>query len=302
MKNYVLKRIILSIVTIFVIITITFFLMNLIPGGPFTSDRVMEPAVEEALKKQYNLDKPLPVQYVLYLKNIIHGDFGISLKSGRSITDIILSSFGISFKIGLCAIILAVVVGVILGVICALYKDSFIDRLIVVISTFIVSVPSFVIASFILFIVCIELKLLPVWSQGEKNIILPVIAMSLSPIAVIIKYMRSSMIETLSEDYIRTAKAKGVPKMKTVFVHALKNAIMPIITYLGPLTAGMITGSIVVEQIFTIGGLGSEFLTCINNKDYPLILGITIFFSIIIVFTNLISDLLYKAVNPRIKF
>lgn len=302
MKKYIIKRILLAILTLLVIITITFFLMNLIPGGPFSSDKVLSPEIKEALMKKFNLDKPLIQQYFLYLKNLLHGDFGISIKTGRSVSETILSCFGVSVKIGVFSIIIALFIGIILGVICALHKDEAFDRIIVVISTFIVSVPSFVIASLLLLIICVKLKIIPVWSQTSPHFILPVIAMSFSPASVIIKYMRSSMLEVMGENYIKTARAKGLSEIKVLFVHALKNAIMPIITYLGPLTTGMITGSIVIEQIFTVGGLGSEFLSCIENKDYPLILGISIFFSLMIVSMNLISDILYKIIDPRIKF
>lgn len=302
MLKYVLKRIFLAIVTLIIIIAITFILLNLIPGGPFVSDKALTPEVKETLTKRFNLDKPLIIQFLLYLKNIIHGDFGISMKTQRNVADIIFSSFAISAKIGFFAILIALAVGVVLGVICALYKNTFIERLIVVLSTFTISIPSFVIACFLLYLFCVKFQIFPVWSPTNQHIVLPIIAMSFSPIAVIIKYMRSSMLETLGENYVKTARAKGVSEYKVLFVHALRNAIIPIITYIGPLTAGMITGSVVVEEIFSVGGLGLEFLRCINNNDYPLVLGITIFFSFIIVVTNLISDILYKIVDPRIKF
>lgn len=302
MGKYIIKRILMTFFILLVIITITFFLMNMVPGGPFTSDRALSIEVKEALMKKFNLDKPLFVQYVMYIINLLHGDMGVSIKTLRPVSEIIFSSFGVSLKIGIFAIIVSLVCGVALGIFCALNRGTIIDNAIVVLTTFVVSVPSFVIASTLLLIFCVKLKWVPVWSQQTQHIILPIIAMSFGPTSVIIKYMRSSMLEVLGEDYIRTARAKGLSKFRVIFVHALKNAVIPIITYLGPLTAGMITGSVVIENIFTIGGLGTEFLNCIETRDYPLILGITIFYSILLVLMNLVSDILYKVVDPRIDF
>ncbi|MCD8333842.1 MAG: ABC transporter permease [Clostridiales bacterium] len=301
MGKYIVKRVLLAILTIFVISLITFFAMNAIPGGPFNSEKATSEATKAALEARYNLDKPVIVQYGLYMKNLLQGDLGVSLKTGRNISDIIWESFPISAKLGLCAAALAIVLGLVLGSIAALMRNRVPDRLIVFFTTLVTAMPSFVLATLLLYVFCMKLGWVPVWSAGNSNIILPVISLACYPMAYITRLTKTSMLDALSQDYIRTARAKGVPQIKVIFKHGLRNALIPVITYVGPMIASILTGSMVVESIFTIGGLGSKFVTGITNRDYTLIMATTIFLAVIMVVANLITDIVYKLVDPRIK-
>ena len=300
--RYIVKRILLAILTVFIICAITFFVMNAIPGGPFNREKALSPATIEALNRRYNLDKPVPEQFVLYMKGLLHGDFGVSLKNGRSITEIISESFPISAKLGLMAIAVALVCGTIFGSFAALMRNRLPDRIIVFFSTLFTAVPSFVLATLLLLVFCIRLAWFPVWDPNNPNYLLPVIALSAYPMAYVTRLSKSSMLDALSQDYIRTAKAKGVSKWKMIFKHALRNSLLPVITYAGPQIAYIITGSMVIETIFTVGGIGSKFVSAITNRDYTMIMATTIFLATLMVVANLICDLLYKLVDPRIKF
>lgn len=275
--------------------------MNAIPGGPFNGEKAKSPAVMEALNTRYGLDKPVGVQFLNYMKNILHGNFGVSLKTGRDIGKTIQTRFAVSAKLGLMAILVALFLGIVLGAVAALNRNKWPDHIIIFFVTLFTAMPSFVAASFLLLIFCIQLQIVPVWSTANPSYVLPVIALSLSPMAYITRLTKTSMLDVLGQDYIRTAKAKGVRPGKVIFVHALRNALIPVVTYVGPLTASILTGSLVVENIFTIGGLGSQFVTSITNRDYTMIMGVTIFLAFIMITMNLISDLLYKVIDPRIK-
>ncbi len=301
MGKYIVKRVILAVITMFLICFITFFAMNAIPGGPFNGEKAKSEAVMQVLNARYGLDQPVGVQFINYMKNLLHGDFGVSLKTGREISVTIATRFVVSAKLGLMAIIVALILGIVLGAVAALNRNKWPDHIIIFFVTLFTAMPSFVAASFLLLIFCIQLRLVPVWSTTSPSYILPVIALSLSPMAYITRLTKTSMLDVLGQDYIRTAKAKGVKPVKVIFVHALRNALIPVITYVGPLTASILTGSLVVENIFTIGGLGSQFVDSITNRDYTMIMGVTIFLAMIMVIMNLISDLLYKLVDPRIK-
>ena len=301
MLVYCLKRIGLAVLTIFCIIAITFFAMNAIPGGPFDAEKAPSPEVKAVLMERYNLDKPLSEQFFMYVGNLLKGDFGVSIKTGRNVTDTILNSFQVSAKIGLIAAIVAIITGLILGCIAAAYANRWPDRLIVAITSMIVSVPSFVVASVLMLVFCLQLKWVSAWSPENPNYILPVISLAVFPMANIVRYTKSSMLDVLGQNYIRTARAKGLEEWLVVFKHGFRNASIPIITYIGPMIAGILTGSVVIETVFTIGGLGFQFVNGINNRDYTLIMGTTIFLAVIIIFITLISDLLYKVVDPRIK-
>ncbi len=302
MGKYIVKRVILAVITMFLICFITFFAMNAIPGGPFNGEKAKSEAVMQVLNARYGLDQPVGVQFINYMKNLLHGDFGVSLKTGREISVTIATRFAVSAKLGIMAIIVALILGIVLGAVAALNRNKWPDHIIIFFVTLFTAMPSFVAASFLLLIFCIQLRLVPVWSTTSPSYILPVIALSLSPMAYITRLTKTSMLDVLGQDYIRTAKAKGVKPVKVIFVHALRNALIPVITYVGPLTASILTGSLVVENIFTIGGLGSQFVDSITNRDYTMIMGVTIFLAMIMVIMNLISDLLYKLVDPRIKF
>ena len=302
MKEYIVKRVFLAVVTIFVISAITFFAMNLIPGGPFNTEKALSPAVQKTLEERYNLDKPVGEQFVLYIGNLLHGDFGVSLKTGRDIGTTIFESFKISAKLGGMAALVALIAGLILGSTAALMRNKWPDRVIVFFSTLAAAVPSFVLASLLLLVFCIQLQWIPVWSTQNQNYILPIIALSFYPMAYITRLTKTSMLDALGQDYVRTARAKGVPQIFVIFKHALRNALIPVITYVGPMLASILTGSLVVENIFTIGGLGAKFITGITTRDYPMIMGTTIFLATLMVIMNLLSDIVYKLVDPRITF
>ncbi len=300
--RYIIKRILLAVVTVFIICAITFFLMHAVPGGPFNKEKALSQATINALNERYNLDKPLGQQFVLYVKQLLGGDFGVSLKNGRDINDIIGESFPISAKLGLTAMAIAILCGTVFGSLAALMRNKLPDRIIIFFSTLFTAVPSFILATLLLLVFCIILKLLPVWSANNPNYILPAIALAAYPMAYTTRLSKTSMLDALSQDYIRTAKAKGVARWKVIFKHALRNSLIPVITYAGPQIAYIITGSMVVETVFTIGGLGSKFVQAITNRDYTLIMATTIFLASLMVAANLICDLLYKAVDPRIQY
>ena len=302
MWKYALKRVLLAIVTVFIIITITFFAMNAIPGGPFESEKAPEPSVRKALEARYNLDKPLGEQFTIYLENLLHGDFGISLKNGRDITGTILESFAISAKLGGMAALAAVVLGIVLGSLAALTRNKWPDRAIIFFTTLFVSVPSFVLATILLLVFCLQLNWFPVWNATSTAYLLPVVSLALYPMAYITRLTKSSMLDVLGQDYIRTARSKGLKEGVVIFKHALRNALIPVITYVGPMLAYILTGSLVVETVFTIGGLGSKFVTSISQRDYPMIMATTIFLATLMVIMTLLSDLIYKAVDPQISF
>ena len=303
MAKYIIKRIFLAIVTIFVICAITFFAMHAVPGGPFNSEKALSEATIAALEARYGLDKPVGEQFVNYLKQVIfNGDFGVSLKNGREISAIIGESFPISAKLGLMAMAVALVCGTVFGCIAALMRNKLPDRVIIFFSTLFTAVPSFVLATLLLLVFCIQLEWFQVWSVNSQNYLLPVIALAAYPMAYTTRLAKTSMLDALGQDYIRTAKAKGVSKWKVIFKHALRNSLIPVITYAGPQIAYIITGSLVVETIFTVGGLGSKFVSAINNRDYTLIMATTIFLAALMVVANLICDILYKVVDPRIQY
>lgn len=300
---YVLKRIGLAILTIWVVITITFFVMHAVPGGPFVGEKATTPAVQAAMEAKYGLDKPVLEQYFTYLGDIVlRFDFGPSLKQrGRQVIDIIADGMKVSAKLGLIAAFGALVVGIVLGAVAALRRNKVIDKVIMVITTSFVSMPSFIAGALLLTIFAVSLHLLPANGAQKNGLILPVVTLALYPMAYITRLTRSSMLDVLGQDYIRTARAKGVPGFKVIFGHALKNSLIPVITYFGPMLAYIVTGSIVVEQIFAVPGIGRAFVNSITGRDYPLIMGTTIILACLIIIMNLVSDLLYKIVDPRIE-
>jgi len=300
--QYILKRVGLAVLTVWIVITITFFVMHAVPGGPFLGEKAISETAKAALEAKYGLDKALPEQYFTYLKDIVTKfDFGPSIKQrGREVIDIIADGMKTSAKLGLAAAGIALVAGTVLGSVAALRRNRLIDRVIMVITTAFVSMPSFIMGTFFLLIFTVKLTLLPANGAEPGGLVLPIIALSLSPTANITRLTRSSMLDVLGQDYIRTAKAKGVSGVKIIFSHALKNALIPVITYFGPMLAYIVTGSLVVEQIFAVPGIGRSFVSSIINRDYTLIMGTTIVLAILIVVMNLISDILYKVIDPRI--
>ena len=303
MLKYILKRILLAIVTIWAVATLTFFLMNMVPGGPFLSEKAISPQATAALEAKYGLDKPLWQQYLTYMAGASHGDFGDSLKQrGRTVMDIITMKFPVSARVGGVSVLVALLLGVPLGCIAGLKRGKFLDNLISVVSTCGIAVPSFVICTLLLYFFGVRLQILPAMGLTSwKHYVMPVMALAFYPTAYIMRLMRSSMLDVLGQDYMRTAKAKGLAGGKILFKHALRNAILPVITYVGPLLAYTVTGSFVVEKIFTIPGLGGEFISAINGRDYTLIMGTTIFLATLIILMNVVVDIVYKIVDPRIK-
>lgn len=299
---YILKRILLAILTVWVVITVTFFVSRAVPGGPFLGEKAISPAAQAALEAKYGLDKPVLEQYFTYLKDIVtEFEFGPSLKQrGRDVIDIIGEGMKTSAKLGVIAACMAVVIGVVLGAVAALWRNKLIDKIIMVFTTACISMPSFIMGSLLLVLFALTLGILPANGTTTKGLILPIITLSLSPMANITRLTRSSMLDVLGQDYIRTARAKGVSGPRIIFGHALKNSLIPVITYVGPMLAYIVTGSLVVEQIFAVPGIGRAFIDSITGRDYPLIMGTTIVLATLIVIMNLISDILYKVVDPRI--
>lgn len=303
MLNYICKRLVASILTLFIVITATFFLIRSLPGGPFQGEKNYSPEVLQSMEAKYGLDKPMSQQYLNYMGNLLKGDLGPSLKyQGRTVNDIVGYSFPASAKLGAVTIIVSVLVGTWMGIVSALNQGKWQDKLCMVGSTLGVTVPSFVLATFLIYVFSLKLKLLPTIGFSEPiHYIMPVIALGGYSIAYIARLSRSSLLDVIRQDYIRTAKAKGLSSRVITYKHALKNSLIPIITFLGPLAAAIITGSFVVEQIFGIPGLGREFVTTINNRDYTAIMGITVFYSSLVIIFNFIVDILYSLIDPRIK-
>ena len=300
--RYILKRLLLAILTVWVVITVTFFVMRAVPGGPFMSEKAITPAAQAALEAKYGLDKPLLAQYGTYLKDIVTKfDFGPSLKQrGQSVITIISRGLKVSLRLGVIAAFSALLVGVILGSIAALRRNKIVDRVIMVITTAFVSMPSFIMGTLLLVLFAIKWMILPANGSTGAGLVLPIITLALYPMAYITRLTRSSMLDVLGQDYIRTARAKGVSGVRIIFGHALKNSLIPVITYFGPMLAYIVTGSLVVEKIFAVPGIGRAFVNSITNRDYPLIMGTTIVLATLIVVMNLVSDILYKVVDPRI--
>ena len=301
--KYIFKRILMAIFTIFIAATITFFLMKLVPGSPFASEKSNEIA-QQALNQKYGLDKSIWEQYKIYLGQLLHGDLGVSYKLQKNVpvTTIIKQSFPISARIGGMAIVFAILFGIPLGCISALKRGKWQDSVIRIVSTLGIAVPSFVIATGSMLLFAIKLKLLPTYGlDTPSSYILPVFTLGFYPMCYIARLMRSSMLDTLGQDYIRTARAKGMSQMVVTFKHALRNSLIPIITYLGPLVAFTLVGGFVVEKVFNIPGLGRYFIKAIDARDYNLIMGTTVFLATFVIFMNLVCDVLYKLVDPRIK-
>ncbi|AGA69541.1 ABC-type dipeptide/oligopeptide/nickel transport system, permease component [Desulfitobacterium dichloroeliminans LMG P-21439] len=303
MLKYTIKRIFLAVMTIFVVATITFFLMNMVPGGPFVAEKSISAQAQAALYEKFGLDKPLIVQYKNYMLSVAQGDFGLSLKQrGRTVSDIIFSKFPISARLGGIAVVLALSLGIPLGSIAALNRGKWLDDLIIVIATCGIAFPSFVICTVGMYVFGVYLGVLPTMGlTTPAHYVLPVFALSFYPTAYITRLMRSSMLDVIGQDYMRTARAKGLSQMTSLFKHALRNAILPVITYVGPMLAFTLTGSFIVEKIFVIPGLGGQFVSSIVNRDYTVIMGTTIFLATLVITINAMIDILYKFIDPRIQ-
>lgn len=301
--GYIIKRIFNAFIVLWIVITITFFLMHAIPGGPFTAEKSLPPYVLHSIEERYKLNDPLYKQYGDYLCNLVQGDLGPSFKyPGRSVNDIIKDGFPVSFKLGIEAILIAIIIGIPAGILAGVKKDKWQDRAVNFFTTLGVAVPSFVVAALLIYVLSTKLHLLPaaMWN-GWRYEIMPALALSGMPMSFIARLTRSSMLDILSQDYIKTARAKGLSWSKVLIKHALPNSLIPVVTYLGPMTASILTGSFVIETIFAIPGLGQYFVTSIYNRDYTVILGVTIFYSVIVIVLNMVVDLLYPLLDLRIK-
>lgn len=303
MSQYLIKRLASMFLVLFVIVTVTFLLMHAIPGGPFTAEKNLPEAIQKNMAERYHLNDSLGKQYVDYILHVANGDLGPSFKyENRSVNDIIRESFPVSAELGITAIFYSLCLGLPAGIIAAFYHNRWPDYIAMFLTTIGVSVPGFILAALLIFIFALQLDWLPaaLW-EGPASTILPALALAGLPTAFITRLTRSGMLEALKQDYIRTAWAKGLPQYTILTRHALKNALIPVVTYLGPLIAGILTGSFVIETIFAIPGLGRHFVTSIYNRDYTVILGITIFYSVLLVTLNLLVDIIYAFLDPRIK-
>ncbi len=301
--KYVLKRVFFMIITLWLIATITFFLMQLLPGTPYTNQERLSPETIEMLNKQVGLDKPVIVQYGIYLSNLLQGDFGISFQfKNQPVAHLLAGRIGPSLQLGLQAIIFGTVLGTILGTISAMKQNTWADTFSTLVAILGRSIPNFVFAVLLQYIFAIKLQVLPIakW-DGFVYTILPTIALAMSPLADSARFIRTEMVEVLHSDYVELAKAKGLSRWEIAFKHGLRNSLIPLMTLLGPLAVALMTGSLVVENIFAIPGIGEQFVKSITTNDYPTIMAVTILYSFMLIFVILIVDLLYGLVDPRIR-
>ncbi|KIL34638.1 peptide ABC transporter permease [Cohnella kolymensis] len=303
MARYFIGKFVSLLFSLFILATVTFFLMKAIPGDPFTAEKAVPPEILAKLNAFYGLDKPIWQQYITYLQNLLNFDLGMSMRSQyQTVSGIIADSFIYSLQLGLIAVVVSVIIGVALGLLAALYYRKWIDTAAMIVAVLGVSVPSFVVAAFIQEWIGNKLDLLnPAGLNGPADFIMPVIALSALPVAFIARLTRSSMLEVLTADFVKTAKSKGLRQQVIIIRHALRNGIMPVVTYLGPMTANVVTGSVIVEQIFGIPGLGPQFVTSVSNRDYTLIMGITLFYAVILMIARLLTDIAYAFIDPRIE-
>lgn len=308
MAKYILKRLVYSFLTIFLIVALTFFMMHALPGDPFSTGKAIDPQIMAALKEKYDLDKPVPQQFVKYCMNVLQGDLGTSLQYKRPVVDIIGESFPYSFELGVRALVFATVAGLLLGILAAVKRGTVWDSGSMLVAMLGVSMPSFIIGALLQFFLGLQLQkalgfsVFPItgWTT-EMSKILPAFALGFGTLAIVSRLMRTSMLDVLNQDYIKTAKAKGLSHKKIIWRHAVRNAIMPIVTIMGPQAAAILTGALVVEKLFSIPGMGKFFVTSINNNDFTMIAGTTIFYGVFLVAANLIVDILYCFIDPRVK-
>ena len=304
MGRYIVRRVISGVVTLFVLLVVTFFLMHIVPGSPFAQHEDKMPAeIRAQVEAKYGLDKPLMEQFITYLGNTLRGDFGISfIKPSTNVNEILDLGFPISARVGAIVVMVSLFIGVGVGILSAIRRGSLLDNAVMVFATVGVSVPLFVISVLLLYLFAGVWNVLPTYGLTTwRHYILPVACLSFSPIAYIARLTRSSMLEVIEQDYIRTARAKGVKESMVILRHALRNAILPVVTYLGPLVASLLTGSFIVERLFAIPGMGRYYVESIGSRDYNVILGMTVFFGIFVVACNLLVDILYGIIDPRVK-
>jgi oligopeptide transport system permease protein len=303
MIRFVIRRFFWSVPVLFIVATITFAILHAVPGGPFDQEKKLPPEIQANVEAKYHLDQPLLRQYFLYLEGLIRGDLGPSYKYlGRSVTDIIRDTFPVSMQLGLFAVLLAVFLGISMGLLSANHPNSGWDRLLMFLSTTGIAIPSFVLSAFLIFVFAQHYQLFPpaLW-EGVRYAILPAFSLALLPAAYISRLTRASVLDVIGKEFIRTARAKGLSGRQVILKHVLKNSMTPVISYLGPLTAALVTGSFVVEFIFSIPGMGKYFITAVTNRDYPLIMGVTLVYAVVIILANLVVDIIYTVIDPRVK-
>tara|TARA_Y100001936_G_scaffold134877_1_gene131809 strand:- start:1284 stop:2201 length:918 start_codon:yes stop_codon:yes gene_type:complete len=302
MLLFFLRRLLLGIPVLIVVATLTFLIMHIVPGGPFDSEKILPPEIIANIEAKYHLNEPVEIQYFLYLKQLMQGDLGPSYKYiGRDVSDILLDTFPVSFTLGMCAVLVVLGFGVPAGVISAYWKNSLLDRSILLFAAMGISVPSFVLGAVLIWIFSHKWHVLPpaLW-EGPKYMILPALALGSGFAGYIARLTRTTILDVLSSDYIRTARAKGLSEFKILLRHVLKNSIYPIVSVMGPLIAGLVTGSFVIEFIFSIPGMGRFFITAVTNRDYPLIMGVTLVYAVLIVIANIVVDMIYGLLDPRV--
>ncbi|MGB5600359.1 MAG: oligopeptide ABC transporter permease OppB [Thiothrix litoralis] len=305
MLQYVVKRLLGALPTLLVIITLAFFLIRMAPGGPFDRERAIPPEIAANIERAYHLDQPLVVQYGYYLLNVVQGDFGPSFKyKDHTVSSLIAQGFPVSLQLGLFAMLLALLVGIPAGMLAALHQNRPLDHAVMAVAMTGITIPNFVMAPLLALVFGVFLHWLPVagWDAGWKSAVLPVIALALPQIAYAARMMRASMLETLSSPHIRTAFAKGLPMRLMLWRHVLKGALLPVISWLGPATAAIITGSVVIEQIFGIPGIGRHFVQGALNRDYTLVMGVVVFYGALIILMNLLVDVIYGLIDPRVRY
>ncbi|MFQ5588481.1 MAG: ABC transporter permease [Nitrospiria bacterium] len=303
MLIFIFRRLLWAIPVLWLVATLTFVMMHLVPGGPFDREKKLPLEIKANIEAKYHLDQPLPMQYFLYLKGLVQGDLGPSYKYvGRTVNDVIADTLPVSIQLGFAALTMGCLAGLFLGVVSGVFSQSFWDKMILVITTAGISIPNFVIGAILILIFSHYFKILPpaLW-EDARSIVLPAAALGLAPTAYIARLVRSSILEEIRHDYVRTARAKGFSEIRILLRHVLKNAITPVITILGPLTAALVTGSFVIEFIFSVPGMGKFFITAVTNRDYPLIMGVTLVYAFLIVLANLAVDILYTLADPRVK-
>ena len=303
MIRFILNRLAWAVPVLWLVATLTFILLHMVPGGPFDGERALPPGIKANIEAKYHLDQPIATQYFIYLKDLLRGDLGPSYKYiGRTVNDVIRDTLPVSIQLGVWAVLIAVVLGVGAGILSAARPFSWQDHLSMILATAGISVPSFVLGTLMIILFSYQLQLLPaaLW-EGWRHVILPAFTLALLPASYIARLTRSSMLEVIGKDFIRTARAKGMSEAQVLFKHALKNSITPVASFLGPLIAALITGSFVIEFIFSIPGMGKFFITAVTNRDYPLIMGVTLVYAVFILLANFLVDLLYSWIDPRMR-
>ena len=302
MLRFLLRRVLLGIPVLVAVATLTFLIMHWVPGGPFDTEKILPPAIIANIEAKYHLDQPVGVQYLLYMKQLLQGDLGPSYKYiGRDVSDILRDTFPVSFTLGMCAVLVVLGMGVPAGIISAYWKKSLLDRSFLQFAALGISIPSFVLGAVSVWIFSHQWHLLPpaLW-EGPRYMILPAFALGAGFAGYIARLTRTTVLDVLSSDYIRTARAKGLTEFKILIKHVLINSIYPIVSVMGPLTAGLVTGSFVIEFVFSIPGMGRFFITAVTNRDYPLIMGVTLVYAVLIVVANIVVDIIYGWLDPRV--